>query len=961
MYLDELLRALFWTVPFAVTVVLSVFLLYLSRKDGDKRKIMFMLCFAFASVGYSNLMLQRFGVPTIWDNNYKWSFVPVTAAASIAIMSSLLKLKSFDRPFKCFLFILGASIVFLVFPSTAEVFRIPLFSAFAMLSLPASIYLFIKRRDNSDLMFFLAFSCFIFSWIALDIGLAEEITVLLTLFGMVFTALMFTVTKDRIAGDMASFFMLQGELEKTREDLKQTQKRAFEELEASEERYKSLCEDARFLMLRMNRKGTVTYVNKFVEEFGLEKKDIVGKSMLKFIPRRNRLRVFKEHISVIRGKNAEGETEIITSKGKLTVEYASNPVRQGGKIVGCETLLRDITEKKEMERKLEEYSAQLEAKVEERTTDLKKSEDSLKTLLNSAQTGIIVIDPVTHTIREANKTAVGMLGGTRDHIVGAICHKFICLAEQGHCPITDLRQTVDNSEGKLLTATGQAIPVIKTVVAAEIGGEMQLVESFIDITERKRLEEKLARAVDQQRSLMRSSAAMIHSTELRQRLQAIVDAIHGLGWRRVVLSVRNEQLDISEPDDLVTAGLAQKEQEFLWTNRQSGKVWRERFGPEFERFKVGEFYYLSYSDPLVKEKFSKGVVLSHLKPEEMVDWNLDDLLYAPLQLADGRIVAVVSMDDPIDGRRPTRESLAPLELFLHQAAVAIENARLIKQLNDANAQIRKHAGQLEAKVEERTRDLVDAQRKLLKSERLAAIGELAGMVGHDLRNPLTGIAGAAYYLKAKSGSKIDEKGKEMLEIIEKAIEYSNKIISDLLDYSREIGLELAETTPKSMLKEAYSSLEIPQNIQVRDETEDTPRMRADVPKMKRVFINIIKNAFDAMPEGGVLAIRSEEIEKHVSFSFTDTGTGMSKEALGKLWTPLFTTKAKGMGFGLPICKRIVEAHRGTISVESTVGKGTIFRIDVPIEPGTEETKDVWVNLPETIQLAKEDNANRPRV
>jgi signal transduction histidine kinase len=174
----------------------------------------------------------------------------------------------------------------------------------------------------------------------------------------------------------------------------------------------------------------------------------------------------------------------------------------------------------------------------------------------------------------------------------------------------------------------------------------------------------------------------------------------------------------------------------------------------------------------------------------------------------------------------------------------------------------------------------------------------------------------------------------------------------MLDYSREMRLELAETTPKSMLKEACSSLEIPQNIQVQDETEDKPRMRADVPKMKRVFVNVIKNAFDAMPEGGVLAIGSEEIEKHVSFSFTDTGTGMSEETLGNLWTPLFTTKAKGMGFGLPICKRIVEAHGGTISVESTVGKGTTFRINVPIEPGTEETKDVWVNLPETIQLGK---------
>jgi signal transduction histidine kinase len=260
--------------------------------------------------------------------------------------------------------------------------------------------------------------------------------------------------------------------------------------------------------------------------------------------------------------------------------------------------------------------------------------------------------------------------------------------------------------------------------------------------------------------------------------------------------VRDKQLDIAGPEDIVTAGLTEKEQEFLWIKRQPGQVWQERFGPEYERFKIGVFYYLPWSDPFVREKFGKGIVSSHLKSEEMVDWNPEDLLYAPLQLADGHIVAAVSMDDPEDGRRPTSESLAPLELFLHQAAVAIENARLIKQLNEVNTQIKKYAGQLEVKVQERTRDLADTQRKLLKAERLAAIGELAGMVGHDLRNPLTGIAGAAYYLKMRALSKLSEKEKDMLVIIERAIESSNKIINDLLEYSREIELDRSEIDPK---------------------------------------------------------------------------------------------------------------------------------------------------------------------
>jgi signal transduction histidine kinase len=320
----------------------------------------------------------------------------------------------------------------------------------------------------------------------------------------------------------------------------------------------------------------------------------------------------------------------------------------------------------------------------------------------------------------------------------------------------------------------------------------------------------------------------------------------------------------------------------------------------------------------------------------MIDWNPDDLLYAPLRLADGRIVAVVSVDDPVDGRRPTPESLAPLELFLYQAAVAIENARLIKQLNDAKTQMQEYAGQLEIKVKERTRELVDTQYRLLKSERLAAIGELAGMVGHDLRNPLTGIAGAAYYLRTRLSSKISKKARDMLKLIEEDIGHSNKIINDLLEYSKEIRLDLTDTNPKTLLKETLASIKIPKRIHVTDRTQTSPRIRVDAQRMRRVFTNIIRNAFDAMPDNGTVTIRSKKTADGVVFIFSDTGAGMSRETVEKLWTPLFTTKAKGMGFGLPICKRVVEGHGGNISASSEPGKGSTFTIALPIEPKTQE-------------------------
>jgi len=433
--------------------------------------------------------------------------------------------------------------------------------------------------------------------------------------------------------------------------------------------------------------------------------------------------------------------------------------------------------------------------------------------------------------------------------------------------------------------------------------------------------------------------------DTHQRLKVIAKAIRKFGWRRVVISLRDENL---EGTDLLTAGLTKGEIKLLLERKARGYVWRERLGPKFQPFRIGEFCYLPWSDPWIREYVhhvpreapleeatTYAGVPSRLSTEEMVDWHPQDMLYAPLRTPAGRVVGILSMDDPVDGRKPTRESLTPLELFLHQAAIVIENAQLIESL-------RKAREQLEQKVEERTRELKKAQKQVLKAQRLAVIGELAGMIGHDLRNPLTSINGAAYYVKKQLSSKIDGKVKEMLDIIGKNIAYSNKIINDLLDYSREIKLDITETTPKSIIKEALSLVEIPKNVQVIDLTEDKPKIKVDTAKIKRTFVNIFTNAVEAMPKGGTLTTKSRKSGGNVEFVFSDTGVGVSKKTIEKLWTPLFTTKAKGMGFGLAICKRNVEAHGGSISVRSSRGKGTTVTVTIPARIKLEGGEKIWV-------------------
>jgi signal transduction histidine kinase len=256
-----------------------------------------------------------------------------------------------------------------------------------------------------------------------------------------------------------------------------------------------------------------------------------------------------------------------------------------------------------------------------------------------------------------------------------------------------------------------------------------------------------------------------------------------------------------------------------------------------------------------------------------------------------------------------------------------------------------YSQKLEKLVEKRTEQLKQTQAKLVKSERLATIGELAAMVGHDLRNPLTGIMGAAYYLKTKHRTELGAKGKEMLETIEKAVSYSNKIVNDLLEYSRDLKLELKATTPRAMLQNVLSLIEVPEKIKIVDTTKDKPAVKADTEQMLRVFDSIIKNAIDALPKGGTLTVKSREMKGKLEITFKDTGIGMSEETLEKLkgGVPLFTTKAKGMGFGLPICRRIVEAHGGKINVESKIGKGTKVTVTIPVNPKPlDEGQENWI-------------------
>ena len=225
-------------------------------------------------------------------------------------------------------------------------------------------------------------------------------------------------------------------------------------------------------------------------------------------------------------------------------------------------------------------------------------------------------------------------------------------------------------------------------------------------------------------------------------------------------------------------------------------------------------------------------------------------------------------------------------------------------------------------VEDRTRDLREVQERLMRQERLATLGQLAGSIAHELRNPLGVISNATAFLNMVLPN-ADSKIKEYLDIIEAETQTSEKIIADLLDFTR---MQVAEKQPvvvASMIERAISRNPVPANIEViRKIPRDLPEISVNRSQIEQVIGNLLQNACQAMQNGGVLEISAEKHpnsadgKEFVRIQITDSGEGISAENLPKIFEPLFTTKAKGIGLGLPICQKYIEANGGRITATS---------------------------------------------
>jgi len=280
-------------------------------------------------------------------------------------------------------------------------------------------------------------------------------------------------------------------------------------------------------------------------------------------------------------------------------------------------------------------------------------------------------------------------------------------------------------------------------------------------------------------------------------------------------------------------------------------------------------------------------------------------------------------------------SLSPLRDSKGNIIGVVGVGRDITKLKEAEEKLQEYTRNLEKILEERTR-------QLRESERLAAIGEATMMVGHDLRNPLQAIINNVYIIKSKYLDKLPKKARsileregleEILKRIENEINYMNKIVRDLQDYSKPITPKYGRIRLTQIIERILSQIVPPEKIVVRKNIY-VEEIVCDEMLLERVLYNIILNAVQAMPEGGTLTITGEKSDGNIILSVEDTGVGIPENILPKLFTPFFTTKAKGQGLGLAICKRFIEVLNGKIDVESEVGKGSKFTITIPLPTQT---------------------------
>ncbi|MCW5598761.1 MAG: PAS domain S-box protein [Nitrosomonas sp.] len=304
--------------------------------------------------------------------------------------------------------------------------------------------------------------------------------------------------------------------------------------------------------------------------------------------------------------------------------------------------------------------------------------------------------------------------------------------------------------------------------------------------------------------------------------------------------------------------------------------------------------------------------------------DIRSILVVPLFVS-GHYYGFLGFDECLQHRVWPQEDVNVFLSISRIISVVIERKRVEEEIYRLNQS-------LEAEVMKRTKALLEAQEELVRKEKLSMLGQVAGSVGHELRNPLGVMSNAVYFLQMVL-SDADETVLEYLEIIKNEITAADRIVGDLLDSVRTKPPQRDTVYIAPLLEQTLRKCAIPPSVTIKlDLPESLPALYVDAMQIQQVFRNLISNGIEAMPEGGALEIWAQvgKNAETMTINVRDHGIGMSQEQVGRLFQPLFTTKARGIGLGLVVVRNLIQANEGCVQVKSEWGVGSTFAVTLPV-------------------------------
>ena len=581
--------------------------------------------------------------------------------------------------------------------------------------------------------------------------------------------------------------------------------------------------------------------------------------------------------------------------------------------------------------------------IETSTRELMESEQRARSIFESVQTGILVIDSQTFEILDVNAVAASMIGRRVDEIRGHACHGFICPAECGNCPILDLGQTVDKSERVLLTADGGRLPVLKSVVPIELLGRPCLLESFLDISQRKRVEDELARS--DRRLSLQNQVGQFFLTASDEELYAKVLAL--------VCEALQSELGafghIDEDGSLVVPTLL-------------GEVW-DRCEMLDKRFQFPrEAWGASLWGRAIIEQQSFCRNESSVVPGGHVA--ISRCLVVPIVDHEQTVGLLIVANRTTDYDDQDRELLEAVAAYVAPAL----NARLQRDIHERKRR------QAEDQLKEYAKALQSANQTLKEYYHVAdsatrAKSEFLANMSHEIRTPMTSILGYADLLLS---SRFTEEEQQLhLQTIRHNGEILLRLINDILDLSKieanRIVIEHVECSPLQIVEDVLSLLSV-RAIEkgvflTADYTFPLPaKIQTDPLRLRQILVNLVGNAVKFTDQGQVRihvrCVHSPQGTPYIEWIVRDTGIGVAQNDIPYLFQPFSQVDASakrrcgGTGLGLVISKRLAELLGGTIRVESELGRGSTFTLSV--DPGS------LVGVPmidSAIPMATDVNAN----